>query len=378
MQVMRGVTFRQPTEDHLVVQIDGDWKLSEGFPETGELESVLAAATMKIARVSFDAEHLGDWDSGLLTFLRRVIDQCSGRGVTVDRDGLPQGVKRLLALATAVPERKGARREAERVGFLARVGKGSLDWWKSTLEMLAFIGEATAALIRVLGGKAKMRRADLLLTLRDSGAGALAIVSLVSALVGLILAFVGAVQLEIFGAQIYVASLVGIAMIRVMGAVMAGIIMSARTATSFAAQLGTMQINEEIDALKTLGISPMEYLVLPRMIGLFLMMPLLGLYADLMGVLGGFIVGVGMLDISPMEYFNQTRASVRLPDLWIGLFQSAVFGVLIALSGCLRGIQCKRSAAAVGDATRSAAVTSIVSIIVATAVITVMCNVLGI
>jgi len=182
----------------------------------------------------------------------------------------------------------------------------------------------------------------------------------------------------LFGAQIYVADLVGIAMVRVMGAVMTGIIMAGRTGAAFAAQLGTMEVNEEIDAFKTMGISPMEFLVLPRVLGLTLMMPLLCLYADFMGVLGGLIVGVGMLDLSVVEYYNQTKSAVGLINLWIGLFQGIVFGVLVAVAGCLRGLQCGRSASAVGDAATSAVVTGIVSIIVATAVITVICNVLGI
>jgi phospholipid/cholesterol/gamma-HCH transport system permease protein len=232
--------------------------------------------------------------------------------------------------------------------------------------------------MKMLTGKARYRRSDLILALQQCGAQALPIVSLISMLVGLILAFVGAVQLKMFGAEIYVANLVGIAMVRVMGAIMTGIIMAGRTGAAFAAQLGTMETNEEIDALKTLGISPIEFLVLPRMLSLMLMMPLLTIYADLMGVLGGMIVGVGMLDISYVEYFNQTRGGVGLTHLWIGLFHSIVFGVLVALAGCMRGMQCGRSASAVGDATTSAVVTGIVSIIVATAIITVACNVLGI
>ena len=213
---------------------------------------------------------------------------------------------------------------------------------------------------------------------KNVGPRRLPIVSLISLLVGLILAFVGAIQLKMFGAQIYVADVVGIGMVRVMGAIMTGIIMAGRTGAAFAAQLGTMEVNEEIDALKTLGISPMEFLVLPRMIALIVMMPLLCLYADLLGILGGLIVGVGMLDLGVMEYLNETRAAVTLTNLWIGLFHSAVFGVLIALSGCLRGMQCGRSASAVGYATTSAVVTSIVSIVVATAIITFVCQVLGI
>ena len=214
--------------------------------------------------------------------------------------------------------------------------------------------------------------------MQDCGIHALPIVSLISLLVGLILGFVGAVQLVMFGAQIYVANLVAISMVRVMGAIMAGIIMAGRTGAAFAAQLGTMQVNEEIDAFKTMGISPMDFLVLPRMMGLTLMMPLLVLYADLMGILGGMIVGVGMLDLNVMQYYLQTKGSLNLFDLFIGVFQGMVFGVLVAVAGCLRGMQCGRSASAVGDAATSAVVTGIVSIIVATAIITVMCNVLGI
>jgi phospholipid/cholesterol/gamma-HCH transport system permease protein len=189
---------------------------------------------------------------------------------------------------------------------------------------------------------------------------------------------VGAIQLKAFGAQLYVADLVGIAMVREMAAIMTGIIVAGRTGAAFAAKLGTMQVNEEIDALKTMGFSPTEFLVLPRMVALFLMMPLLCLYADLMGVLGGMIVGVTMLDLGLMQYYLQTKQAVHLNNLWIGLVMSAVFGVLVAFSGCLRGIQCGRSASAVGEATTSAVVTGIVSIIVATAVINVICNVLGI
>jgi phospholipid/cholesterol/gamma-HCH transport system permease protein len=167
-------------------------------------------------------------------------------------------------------------------------------------------------------------------------------------------------------------------MIRVMGAIMTGIIMAGRTGAAFAAELGTMQVNEEIDALQTLGISAMEFLVLPRMIALALMMPLLTLYANLMGVLGGYIVGVGLLGLNPMEYYIKTQETVKLTNLWIGLVHGFVFGILVALAGCMRGIKCGRSASAVGKATTSAVVTGIVSIIVATAIITILCNILGI
>lgn len=217
-----------------------------------------------------------------------------------------------------------------------------------------------------------------MLVIQECSAEALPIVSLISLLVGLILAFVGAIQLKLFGAQIFVADLVGIGMVRAMGAIMTGIIMAGRTGASFAATIGTMQVNEEIDALQTTGVSPIDFLVLPRMLALSIIMPLLVIYADLMGILGGLIVGVFGLDLNIVEYYNETTKAVSLTNFWIGLFSGFVYGILIALSGCMRGMQCRRSASAVGDATTSAVVTGIVSIVLATAVITVICNILGI
>ena len=329
-------------------------------------------------RVQFETTRMGAWDSLFLTFLTKIKTAAAQLQVEVDPEGLPPGVKRLLALAAAVPERKGARKEDSRENFLERVGNRYLDAAQSVQGMLGFIGEVYLAYMKLLRGKAQFRRSDLLLIIKRTGTDALPIVSLISLLVGLILAFVGAVQLKMFGAQIYVATLVAIAMMRVMGAIMAGIVMAGRTGAAFAAELGTMQVNEEIDALQTLGISPIEFLVLPRVLGLSLMMPLLGIYADFMGMIGGLIVGVFMLDISFMQYYNQTISSVSLTHFWIGLVHSAVFGVLVALTGCLKGIQCGRSAMAVGQVTTSAVVSGIISIIVATAIITVICNFIGI
>jgi phospholipid/cholesterol/gamma-HCH transport system permease protein len=369
--------FSQPTDDTLLIHFAGEWKLANRLPSINEVREQIDKVP-GIKRVTFDAKELKGWDSGLLIFYKKIVDTCMQNNIQVEQDGLPDGVRRLLHLASAVPERKGARREKATVPFLEQVADTSIGAWRSLIDMLNFIGEATVAFGRLLRGKACFRTSDLFLTIQECGAQALPIVSLISLLVGLILAFIGAIQLKIFGAQIYVASLVGIGMVRALAAVMTGIIMAGRTGASFAAQLGTMQVNEEIDALKTLGISPMEFLVMPRMIALFFMMPLLSIYANLMGILGGLFIGVTMLDISFMEYYNKTRESVSLNDFWVGVFTAAVFGVLVSLAGCLRGMQCGRSASAVGQATTSAVVTSIVSIVVATAIITVICNVLGI
>lgn len=363
-------------QDALRVRLAGDWTLRKNLPGTDAVKGTIAGAT-SVRRLTFDSSGLGRWDSGLLTFLLGVHEAAQAKQISVDAAGLPEGVQRLLRLATAVPER-GGRRQTERAPFLSRVGSGWLALSAGFSETVSFLGEATLSLLRLLTGRAQLRGGDLLLLVQQAGAQALPIVALISILVGLILAFVGSVQLQMFGAEIYVANLVAIGMTREMGAMMAAIIMAGRTGASYAAQLGTMQVNEEIDALRTLGVDPIDFLVLPRMVALILMMPLLCVYANLLGISGGFLVGVGMLDITPQQYWNQTIAWVRINDFLLGITKSIIFGIIIAVSGCLRGIQCGRSAAAVGEAATSAVVTAIVWIVVADGLFAVLTNILGI
>ena len=371
------MNITRPANDTLCLGLSGDWCIGQPIPSLGEMKQRLKSEP-GVQKIVFDTPQVTDWDSCLLTFLMDIHNICSENSMAVDTGGLPQGVDKLIALATAVPERKGARKQTTRDPLLVRVGAASITLWQAGSELLVFIGEAVVAFLRFIAGKASFRRRDLMVLIQECGVDALPIVTLISFLVGLILAFVGAVQLEMFGAQIFVANLVGIAMVRVLGAVMAGIVMAGRTGAAFAAQLGTMQVNEEIDALKTMGVSPMEFLVLPRMLALVLMMPLLCVFADLMGILGGLVVGVGLLDIGLIQYLNQTKAALNLNHFFIGIFQACVFGVLVAMAGCLKGIGCGRSASAVGEATTSAVVTSIVAITVATAIVTLVCNVLHI
>ena len=362
--------------DALVLALSGDWKLTGELPNVSRVEEEVKKSPQPM-RVTFDSKGISAWDSGLLRFLIDLTGSMTQKKITLEKDGLPEGVQRLLALAAAVPERKGARREGKKIPFLTRVGDGTIGLWRSVVTTLEFLGEVTVSFGRLFGGKARFRLPDLWLVMQECGAQALPLVSVMSFLIGLILAFVGALQLKLFGAQVFVAPLVGISMVRAMGAIMAGIIMAGRTGASFAAQIGTMQVNEEIDALKTAGIPPMDFLVLPRVIALTIMMPLLTLYADLMGILGGFFVGVVGLDIGFMEYYNATVQYVNLTNVAIGVFTGFTFGILVSFAGCMRGMQCGRSASAVGDATRSSVVTGIVSIVVSTAIITVVTSILG-
>ena len=364
-------------DDTLLVHLVGHWTIHTPAPVVTELFQQLDASP-PVRRLAFAAQELAAWDSRLLTLLRQVMEASTPRRIVVDQQGLPDGIRRLLALAAAVPEREGARRGAARPSWLASIGTAVLAGWQGARDMLGFIGETVLACLRLVVGKARFRRSDLMLFVQESGVQALGIVTLISFLIGLILAFMGAVQLQQFGAQIFVADLVGLGMTREMGCVMTGIIMAGRTGAAFAAQLGTMQVNEEIDALQTMGIPPMEFIVLPRMLALMLMMPLLCVYADMMGMLAGLLIGTGILDLSVVEYINETRKAVHLVDFGVGLGKSVVFGALVALAGCLRGMQCGRSASAVGAAATSAVVTGIVWIIATDGLFAVITQRLGI
>jgi len=367
------LAWLQPERGEIALQLAGDWKFAEDLPADQPLLERIESYGP--GRLRLEDAGLGRWDSALIAFLVKLARQAEPAGLSVDTSGLPSGVQRLLRLALAVPEQAGERRRVLGVPILARIGSVTIELHRTWWDAVSFLGEVCLALQRLLRGKFRFRTVDLVVLLEQCGAQALPIVTLISVLSGMILAFVGAVQLEMFGAQIFVANLVTLGMAREMGAMMTGIIMAGRTGAAFAAQLGTMQVNDELDALRTLGIPPVDFLVVPRLLALTVMMPLLCIYSIFMGVLGGAIVSAGMLDISFFEYFTQARTLVGLKHFVIGVSKSGIYGVVVALSGCLRGIQCGRSASSVGFAATSAVVTAIVWIVVSDAVITVLCKV---
>ncbi len=315
----------------------------------------------------------------MIEFLTKLEAVAGGRGVEIDRSALPGGVERLVALARAVPERAGARRTAQTVLISSpALGWGVLAFLASAADFVTFLGEAIIGIGRLLIGKARLRRSDLMLAIEDCGPDALPIVALTSFLIGLILAFVGAVQFQRFGAAVYVADLVGIGMVRELGAMMTAILMSGRTGAAFAANFGTMKVGDEISALLTLGIPPMEFLVLPRIVALSLMMPLLAIFANIVGMLGGMLIAALMLDITPSPITIKRSAPSRSTTGQFGLVKAFLFGAVVAIVGCWRGMRCQRSAAAVGAAATSAVVLCIVLIIVIDATATVICTTLKI
>lgn len=360
----------------LLINLSGDWQISAGLLSVNEVTSQLSSHP-DIVQINLSVSQDLKWDSGLIAFLFKLTRECANKNINVSREGLPQGAQKLLALALKVHGKAISSKDV-RESFLERSGGRVLQISESLNSGLDFLGDIAVSFSRLLRGKSYFRWGDFYLLIKRCGVDTFLLVSLISLLVGMILAFVGSIQLKMFGAQIFISDIVGIAMVRVLSAVMTGIIMSGRIGASFAAELGMMQANEEIDALKTLGISPVEFLVIPRLLAVIIMMPLLTIYADLMGVLGGFIISAVMLHLNGIEYLQHTQAAVKLSYVWIGLIHSFVFGVIIAVAGCLRGIKCERNAVGVGVATTSAVVTGITGIVIATAITTFICQILGV
>ena len=368
------IAFDHSIPQILLIKLSGDWHISEGLLSESEVTSELDSHP-DIVQINFNVAPELKWDSGLITFLLKMIKECEQKKIRVDRDGLPREAQKLLTLALKEHEKTPSTPPVTK-SFLEGIGQRVLLTSDSLRSGLNFLGDIAVSFCRLIIGKVFFRWDDFSLLVKRCGIDTLMLVSLICLLVGMILAFVASIQLKMFGAQIYIADIVGIAMVRVLSAVMTGIIVSGRIGASFAAELGMMQANEEIDALKTLGVSPVEFLVIPRVLALVLMMPILTIYADLMAVLGGFLISIWMFHLNPLEYLTHTQLAVKFSYVWIGLIHSFVFGVIIAIAGCLRGIECKRNAAGVGNAATSAVVTSITGIVIATAIITYICQVL--
>ncbi|WP_234086337.1 ABC transporter permease [Azonexus sp. R2A61] len=364
------LSYRQ-TPERTTCLLAGDWRADARQPETAPPSWQAGTA------LDFDCSALGEWDSSLLARVLQIAGAAGAAGCQVDLAGLPGGLARLVRLAAAVPRREQPVPVHEN-GVLDHVGRVALAIWSRIPQTLAFVGELSRSLARLAGGKAGFQRADLLLFLEDAGPRALPIVSLISFLVGTILAYMGAAQLAMFGAQIYIANLVGVGMVREIAALMTGIILAGRTGAAYAAQLGTMQVNEEIDALRTFGLPASDFLVLPRFLALVAMAPLLTLYAGLVGIVAGMLIATTVFDVGAYAYYTQTLQALSLTHIAVGLIKGTVYGALVAVAGCLCGMRCGRSAQAVGEATTAAVVLGILLITVSASLLTILFQRLGI
>lgn len=358
-------------EGVLGVSLAGTWAITRARPTWS---AVLAGR--KPTRVRLHTEGVQKWDSSLLLFLFEVQQWCRASGAYCDAQYLPEKVRTLLSQLAMSHEKAVPFDRSE--DFLTIVGTSARGVVERMREMFHFVGECVLAAARLAKNPKRFRWRDCLEEMQQCGAMALPIVSLVSFLVGVTLAYTAAIVLRQFGGDIFIADLIGLAMVREVGAVMTAVVIAGRTGAAFAATLGNMKNNEEIDALEVLGIPTVQFLVLPRLLALAVMMPLLTLYANALGVLGGLVVAWGLLSISPTAYWVEMQTIVDMSDLASGVIKAAAFGLIVGLSGCLRGLQAERSAAGVGRAATSAVVTALLLMVVADAIFAVLFEALGI
>ena len=365
-----------PSNGVLAVRLTGPWKMVSGVPDP---EPVLAAVREgQVRQITFETRALAEWDSAFLAFLLPIAREAQAHQATVDATGLPEGARKLLGLALTERVKDTGRKPGDGEGGLTEMARLSERAVAEVVAELAFLGEVTLAFGRLLRGRSQLRLRDFALQLQECGSEALPIVVLIGFLVGAIIGFVGSTVLETYGAAIYTANMVAIAVARELGALMNAIILSGRTGASFAANLGTMRTNEEIDALQTVGLNPIDFLVVPRMMALCLMIPLLAAFADLAGIVGGMLVATTLPNVTIAAYIHATLKALTMTQVLIGLGKSVVFGGIIALVGCRRGLECGRSAAAVGLSATSAVVVSITLVIALDGLLAVVFNALKI
>lgn len=315
-------------------------------------------------------------DPDLLARLHGLIRAARGVGYAVDLDTLAETTQRLLTLASSTPLQ--AETPPRQPGFFESLGLRTFVAGKAVVTVVGFIGQIALSLATFLVGRSVTRPGDILSNFIRCGPGSLMIVSLIAFLVGLIISFVAAVQLAIFGATIFVADLISIVMFRELGVIMTAVLLSGRIGAAFAAEIGSMRNNEEIDALTTSGVNPIQFLVIPRFIAMVLATPLLSIYASFIGVLGGLLMASGLMGIVPEQFFSRVAAAMTLGNLWAGFLKGFVFGAIIAITGCLKGLNARRGAEGVGAAATSAVVTSITWVIIADAIFAVLLFFIGV
>jgi phospholipid/cholesterol/gamma-HCH transport system permease protein len=360
----------QLEDERLNVSVGGSWQVTEAQPKWS---AVAEGAALKPVRVQADG--LGKWDTSLLVFVSEIQAWAERHHLACDTSALPEDVRKLLGQFTASHPTAAPADRSE--GFITAVGVATLGMGRNMRSILHFVGETVIGSLRLARNPVKFRWRDWLYEMQQCGAMALPIVSLISFLVGVTLAYTGAIVLRQYGGDIYIADLIGLSMVRETGAVMTAVVLAGRTGAAFAATLGNMKANEEIDAFETLGIAPVQFLVLPRLLALAIMTPLLTVYANALGMIGGMAVALGILSIQPTAYWTEMQTSIDLSDLSVGVIKAVAFGLIIGLSGCMRGLQAERSAAGVGRAATSAVVTAILLLVVADALFAVVFNILG-
>jgi len=340
-------------------------------------EAMKALDHSPAGRVVMDASGLTYCDGTGAAFLLELVRRQTKGGGTLEIHNLQERFERLLDLYGRTNPEISVSTPDESPSFVEQIGRASFKVWKDVQVLIAFVGELSVGLLDAAAHPRRIRWKDMLLTAELAGVNALPIIALIGFLLGLIMAFQAAIPMRQFGADIFVANLIGLSMVRELGPLITAILLAGRSASAFAAELGTMKVREEIDALTTMGLDPLRFLAVPRVIAAVAMTPLLAVFANLFGLIGGAVVMLS-LGFTLTTYVNQILLSVDVGDLLGGLFKSVVFGMIVAAIGCLRGLQTQTGASAVGISTTRAVVSGIVLIAIVDGIFAVVYYYVGI
>lgn len=365
-----------PQTTHMLLKLSGSWAVTTHLPS---IQSVIEAYKThpQISNIVIDASEISEFDSGLVVWIIKVDNFCQSHQISFDKSNLPEGVVRLFNLSKEVPPR-GFHHVEEDKTVLGNIGAATVVLWNRTNDLLEIVGATLFAFFRLIFGRAIFVKHDILRFIQHAGHEAVGIVSMAAFLIGVTLAVIGISQLKEYGAEVYIANIEVIGVLRELGCLITGIVMAGRSASAYAAEIGAMQVHEELDALNSLAISTIDFLVMPRVIAIVFTLPILVVYANVIANLGGLLFSVTVLDISYLEYINKAREAFTLADFFVGLVKAYIFGYLVAIAGCLRGLQCGRSVSEVGNAATSAVVLAMVLIVIANVTIDLMLYAVGI
>jgi phospholipid/cholesterol/gamma-HCH transport system permease protein len=324
-----------------------------------------------------DGSHIEALDTAGAWVLQKLLHRARAEGGNVDIQGLRPEFAKLLDVVAQQAAGSTGIRPAAPVSRLEGLARKTAAAWEQSLALLSFVGESSAALARCIAQPARLRWRPILHNVRTAGFDALPIVGLLSFLLGIVVAYQGAAQLRQYGANIFVADLIGLSMLREFGPLITAIIVAGRSGSAYAAQIGTMAVTEEIDAMRTLGISPLELLVLPKILALLIVMPLLTVFADVLGVFGGMLMAQSQLGVSFSDFLDRFVKAVSVTSFLIGICKAPVFAIIIAMVGCFQGFRTQGGADSVGRHTTRSVVQSIFLVIVADALFSVAFSALG-
>lgn len=363
--------------EELTVTAGGAWTIGHA----AALDATLQALHLGAARrIILDLSQIDRLDSAGAWLLNRTADRLRAAGADVAVNGVSDRHAPLLALTAGhgriLPE--PGERPGPLIAMLERTGRGAAAAAREGLELLNFVGMVTTVLIGAIRQPRRLRPKALVTQIEQTGLNALPIVGLLSFLVGIVLAYLMSDQLRQFGAEVFTVNLIGLSILREVAVLITAIMIAGRSGSAFTAQIGTMKVNEEVDAMGTLGLNPIEVLVLPRVLALILTLPILTFFADIMGILGGGVMTVLVLDLTPAQFVSQLQGAVTLNDFLVGIVKAPVHAYIIAIVGCYEGLKVQRTAESVGRQTTVSVVESIFLVIVATALFSVFFSVLGI